>query len=144
MTLYKKWFYEQRLTGCLAAHGRAAGSAISVRVPQPISIHSKSHLGGLAASSRAAIILMVPQSLNTLLVDYWPSQSAAAQAANNLVRCELSAVGLAVLDIMIKRLGVGWCFVVLAVFHGLTFPVLLLLQCKGLAWRQARLVKSVQ
>ncbi|KAK8013148.1 hypothetical protein PG991_009419, partial [Apiospora marii] len=41
-------------------------------------------------------------SLNTLLVDYYPEMSASAQAANNLVRCEMAAAGLAVVDIMIQ------------------------------------------
>lgn len=51
-------------------------------------------------------------------------------------------MGLAVLDIMIKRLGVGWSFVVFAAIHGVTFPVLLLLERKGLTWRQTRLSKT--
>ncbi|KAK7937804.1 uncharacterized protein PG986_014672 [Apiospora aurea] len=45
-------------------------------------------------------------SLNTFLVDYYPDQSASAQAANNLIRCEMAAAGLAVVDTMIQRLGV--------------------------------------
>lgn len=80
--------------------------------------------------------LIRSQSLNTLLVDYHPGRSASAQAANNLVRCELSAAGLAALDTMVTRIGPGWCFVVFAIFHGLTLPALLMLERKGIAWRQ--------
>ncbi|KAK6852097.1 hypothetical protein PG995_012222 [Apiospora arundinis] len=74
-------------------------------------------------------------SLNTLLVDYYPGKSASAQAANNLVRCEMAATGLAVVDIMIQRLGVGWCFVVFAVLHAITLPLIWALERKGIAWR---------
>ncbi|ROV96974.1 hypothetical protein VSDG_04160 [Cytospora chrysosperma] len=75
-------------------------------------------------------------SLNTLMVDYHPDRSASVQAANNLVRCELAAVGLAVLDIMIRKMGPGWCFVVFAILHGVTLPVLFLLERRGIAWRK--------
>ncbi|KUI53189.1 Quinidine resistance protein 3 [Cytospora mali] len=75
-------------------------------------------------------------SLNTLLVDYHPGRSASVQAANNLVRCELAAAGLAVLDVMIRKMGPGWCFVVFAALHGVTLPVLFLLERKGMSWRQ--------
>ncbi|KAI2463007.1 MFS general substrate transporter [Annulohypoxylon bovei var. microspora] len=63
-------------------------------------------------------------SLNTLLVDFHPDRSSSAQAANNLVRCELAAAGLAVLDIMLRALGPGWCFVIFAIIHSLTLPTL--------------------
>ncbi|KAK7990494.1 chloramphenicol resistance protein [Apiospora arundinis] len=73
--------------------------------------------------------------LNTLLVDYYPDKSASAQAANNLVRCEMAAAGLAVVDIMIQRLGVGWCFVVFAALPAVTLPLIWVLERKGVAWR---------
>jgi hypothetical protein len=70
------------------------------------------------------------------MVDYHPDRSASVQAANNLVRCELAAVGLAVLDIMIRKMGPGWCFVVFAILHGVTLPVLFFLERRGMAWRK--------
>ncbi|KAI0376959.1 MFS general substrate transporter [Hypomontagnella monticulosa] len=79
-------------------------------------------------------------SLNTLLVDFHPDQSSSAQAANNLVRCELAAAGLAVLDIMLRRLGAGWCFVIFAVIHSLTLPMLWILGKQGPKWRNQRWV----
>ncbi|KUI67641.1 Quinidine resistance protein 2 [Cytospora mali] len=75
-------------------------------------------------------------SLNTLMVDYHPDRSDSVQAANNLVRCELAAAGLAVLDVMIMKMGPGWCFVVFAALHGVTLPVLFILERRGVAWRQ--------
>lgn len=75
-------------------------------------------------------------SLNTLLVDFHPDRSSSVQAANNLVRCELAAVGLAVLDIMLKALGPGWCFVIFAIIHSLTLPTLWALGRQGPKWRR--------
>ncbi|KAI1407509.1 MFS general substrate transporter [Hypoxylon sp. FL1857] len=75
------------------------------------------------------------QSLNTLLVDFHPQRSSSVQAANNLVRCELAAAGLAVLDIMLRALGPGWCFVTFAVVHSLTLPSLWVLGKQGPNWR---------
>ncbi|KAI0107920.1 MFS general substrate transporter [Hypoxylon sp. NC0597] len=75
-------------------------------------------------------------SLNTLLVDLHPERSSSVQAANNLVRCELGAAGLAVLDPMLRALGPGWCFVVFAIIHGLTLPALWILGKQGPNWRR--------
>ncbi|KAF7561984.1 hypothetical protein G7046_g2152 [Stylonectria norvegica] len=77
-------------------------------------------------------------SINTLLVDYHSDRPSSIQAANNLVRCELAAVGLAVLDIMIQKMGPGWCFVVFAALHLVTLPALWILEHYGLAWRRRR------
>ncbi|KAI1137580.1 MFS general substrate transporter [Hypoxylon sp. FL0543] len=74
-------------------------------------------------------------SLNTLLVDFHPDRSSSAQAANNLVRCELAAAGLAVLDIMLRALGPGWSFIIFAVIHSLTLPALWILGKQGPKWR---------
>ena len=60
------------------------------------------------------------------------------QSANNLVRCELAAVGLAVLDMMLKSLGPGWCFVVFAGTHMTTFAGFILLETVGPSWRSRR------
>jgi hypothetical protein len=46
----------------------------------------------------------------TLLTDLHPKSPASAQAANNIVRCAMAACGLAVLQIIIDKIGVGWCF----------------------------------
>ncbi|KAI0886352.1 MFS general substrate transporter [Annulohypoxylon maeteangense] len=74
-------------------------------------------------------------SLNILLVDLHPDRSSSAQAANNLVRCEFAAIGLAVLEPMLRALGPGWCFVIFALIHSLTLPALWILGEKGLKWR---------
>ncbi|OTA58874.1 MFS general substrate transporter [Hypoxylon sp. EC38] len=75
-------------------------------------------------------------SLNTLLVDFHPERSSSVQAANNLVRCELGAAGLAVLDPMLRALRPGWCFVIFAIIHSLTLPALWILGKRGPNWRR--------
>ncbi|KAI0156849.1 MFS general substrate transporter [Xylariaceae sp. FL1272] len=77
-------------------------------------------------------------SLNTLLVDLHPECPSTAQAACNFVRCELAAGYLAALDALIRRLGAGWCFVLLAGIEALIFPLLITLQRQGLLWRQSK------
>ncbi|KAI5921826.1 putative MFS transporter [Camillea tinctor] len=76
--------------------------------------------------------------LNTLLLDYWPGRGASVQAANNLVRCELAAAGLAVLDVMLRNMGPGWCFIVFAGIHVVTLAGFVMLELKGLSWRSRR------
>ncbi len=76
------------------------------------------------------------QSLNTLLVDLHPNQPASMQAVNNLFRCELAAGSLAALDVMLRSLGAGWCFVVFAALHLVTLPLFWVMERRGLGWRQ--------
>ena len=47
----------------------------------------------------------------------------------------LAAAGLAVLDIVLVKLGPGLCFVVFAALHGITFPIFLVLESRGPIWR---------
>ncbi|KAK9418706.1 putative Major facilitator superfamily domain-containing protein [Seiridium unicorne] len=83
-------------------------------------------------------------SLNTLLVDIHQDCPSTAQAACNFVRCELAAGYLAALDALIRSLGSGWCFVLLAVIEFMLVPMLLLLQWRGMQWRQARAARRLK
>ncbi|MCJ1383420.1 hypothetical protein MMC17_006534 [Xylographa soralifera] len=74
----------------------------------------------------------------TLLVDLYPRSPATAQASNNIVRCFMSAGGLALLQILIDRLGVGWCFTLFAGLCSLTIPMVLAEKKWGMQWRAAR------
>ncbi|KAJ5185118.1 Major facilitator superfamily domain general substrate transporter [Penicillium cf. griseofulvum] len=61
----------------------------------------------------------------TLLTDLNPKSPAAAQAANNIVRCSLAGAGLAFLQSCLDATGPGWTF---TLFGGLCMA------CLGLAW----------
>ncbi|KAK2769929.1 hypothetical protein FQN53_005813 [Emmonsiellopsis sp. PD_33] len=75
-------------------------------------------------------------SLNALLVDFHPHQPSAIQGASNFVRCELAAGGIALLDLLLRTLGPGWCFTVFASLHVITLPALWVLEACGLSWRK--------
>ncbi|OQE46852.1 hypothetical protein PENCOP_c001G03016 [Penicillium coprophilum] len=61
----------------------------------------------------------------TLLTDLNPKSPAAAQAANNIVRCSLAGAGLAFLQSCLDAMGPGWTF---TLFGGLCMA------CLGVAW----------
>lgn len=48
--------------------------------------------------------------VTTLVVDLHPANGSAATSALNLVRCLMAAVGVAVLDYMQLRMGIGGCY----------------------------------
>ncbi|KAI0205356.1 major facilitator superfamily domain-containing protein [Astrocystis sublimbata] len=57
-------------------------------------------------------------------------------AASNLVRAELAAGGLALLDVVLRGIGAGWTFFLFAVVGLISVPGLYVLQLKGMKWRQ--------
>jgi len=77
-------------------------------------------------------------ALSTLLVDIHPNSPSTAQAASNFIRCEVAAGGLAVLDLLLQKLGPGWTFVLFATTGLLSIPCLYILLRQGLSWRQKR------
>lgn len=79
--------------------------------------------------------------LSTLLVDLYPQSPATATAANNLVRCFMGAGGTGIVDIMVRRMGRGWCFTFLALVCTATMPLLLVSMKWGPGWREERAVR---
>lgn len=80
--------------------------------------------------------------LNTLLVDLYPTKSATATAANNLVRCLMGAAGTAVILQMINGMGRGWCFTFIGAVVMITSPLLWVVTKWGPKWREARRAKD--
>lgn len=82
--------------------------------------------------------LTVPPSFNALtnlIVDIFPEAPATAAAANNLVRCLFGAVATAVIDFMLKGMGIGGCFTFLAGLMLICLPWLKLIEKRGPRWR---------
>lgn len=78
----------------------------------------------------------------TLLTDLNPGRSSTVQASYNLVRCGLTAAGIAALDAMIRGVGVGWCFSILGIFGMVCVPLLYVLKRNGKDWRALKVEKD--
>ena len=74
----------------------------------------------------------------TLLTDLNPRNPALAQASSNIIRCALSAGGLATLQKMISSMGPGWTFTIFSVLCLLTAPMILAEVRWGFSWRGER------
>jgi hypothetical protein len=119
----------------LLASRRAAGAAVSYRFYKSGQLYGTFTHGEVFPAGHSQLTVM-KQSLNALLVDLHPNHPSAIQALNNFFRCELAAGGLAVLDVMRRSLGPGWCFVVFAALHLATLPVFWVMERHGLTWRR--------
>lgn len=62
--------------------------------------------------------------IQTLLVDLFPDKSASSNACLNLSRCLICAAGLAAVDSMVRHIGAGGAFAVMAVICLLTWVFL--------------------
>lgn len=77
-------------------------------------------------------------SLTTLLADIFPDRVSTASAAQNLLRCLLGAVGAAVVDSMLVRMGLGWCFTFVSLLMVAAVSLLWFEYVWGMGWRQKR------
>ena len=82
--------------------------------------------------------------LTTLIVDLYPQSPSTATAALNLVRCLLSAVGTAVIQLIIDAMGLGWCFTFLALLVLAASPGLWVVRKWGPKWREQRFVRELK
>ena len=83
-------------------------------------------------------------SLSVILVDLYPQSPATAAAGNNFMRCLMGAGATALIDIMIYRMGRGWCFTFIGLVCAGTSPLLLLELKFGRGWREERRVRIEQ
>ncbi|KAK3498705.1 major facilitator superfamily domain-containing protein [Neurospora crassa] len=75
---------------------------------------------------------------STLMVDLYPGASASASAVNNLVRCLIGAVGVALVQFIIDAIGAGLTFLLLAIVTAAFTPLLWLEWRFGERWRRER------
>ena len=74
--------------------------------------------------------------MSILMVDSYPGRPATATAANNLIRCLLGAVAIAVLAPLIKAIGIGWTATFFSgLYVAFTLAVWWLMK-KGPQWRR--------
>ena len=85
------------------------------------------------------------QSFSTLLVDIFPETPSTASAAGNIARCALSAVAVAVLQLLIDAIGKGWVFSLLGLLSGGGGLIAMVALRKwGMNWRRIRREKPAQ
>ncbi|TFK77325.1 MFS general substrate transporter [Pluteus cervinus] len=90
------------MVGCSAGYGWCIQKGVNLAAPLILQV-----LVGLLAISA-----MNP--VQTLMIDLVPKQSSSVTACNNLVRCTLSAVIVALVDVIIQAVGTGWTYVIMS------------------------------
>lgn len=93
----------------------------------------------IAATSNA--VFAVNQ---TLVSDLCPGKGASATAINNLVRCSLGAIGVAVIEGMIASWGPGASFLILALLVIVVAPLAVANLLWGMQWRGERMAKKLR
>lgn len=117
-------------TVCMIAYGWVMGRRVNLAAPVILMFFSGWSLNATS------------QVLNALMVDIWPGRSAAATAANNLMRCELGAAASAAINPMQEAMGWGWAYTTLALISVAASPILWLMTRYGIKWRQRRARKE--
>lgn len=84
----------------------------------------------IAAASNAIFALN-----QTLVTDLCPGKGASSTAINNLVRCSLGAVGVALVETMLAIVGPGVAFLGLALIVVICMPLVVVNWCWGMEWR---------
>ncbi|KAH6606338.1 major facilitator superfamily domain [Trichoderma cornu-damae] len=80
-------------------------------------------------------------SMNLLLVDLYPDSPSTASAANNLTRCLMAAGGSAVIEPMIRAMGIGWAYTFTGLLIIAMSPTLFIVTRHGPVWREERRVR---
>jgi MFS family permease len=129
-----KYAPEKRLPVQLVGFGIAgAGKAL-----YGWGVHAKIHpgftlLGSALAAMGTAIIFVTSTSFQT---ECDPSQAASLVALAGLLRNLAAAVGSVVMDVLVQKMGYGWCFTGLAIIDGLCVPGIILIMKKGEEFRE--------
>lgn len=79
---------------------------------------------------------------STLLIDLYPNKAATATAGNNITRCLLGAGATAVIEPMLRAMGIGWCYTFVALVMLATTPLFFILIQRGPGWREERRLRE--
>ncbi|SCU93819.1 LAME_0F05094g1_1 [Lachancea meyersii CBS 8951] len=131
--------------GILAPEARISWNVVTAVVCFPISLliigwcldkkqHWVTPLVGTALFGFAS--MMTIGATVSYLVDSLPGKGATGVALNNLIRQVLAAVAVFVTEPMLKGMGTGWAFTMLAIIVVAASSVLLILKMKGDYWRE--------
>ncbi|KAJ6127758.1 hypothetical protein N7471_008975 [Penicillium samsonianum] len=89
-------------------------------------------------------ITAVYNVMNILIVDLYYETPATVMAANNLVRCFLGAGAAAMVNPLIKRIGVQWTYCFVSGAIALVIPVLGVVYVQGWEWRKKQAETDAQ
>ncbi|CEP61207.1 Qdr3p LALA0_S02e09142g [Lachancea lanzarotensis] len=136
--------YKQK-HGFLAPEARISWNVVTAAVSFPISLlifgwcldkkqHWVTPLVGTALFGFAS--MMTIGATVSYLVDSLPGKGATGVALNNLIRQMFAATAVFVTEPMLKGMGVGWAFTMLAFIVIAASSVLVILKIKGDYWRE--------
>lgn len=87
---------------------------------------------------------VIHQIYSALIVDIFPTRAGTAGASNNICRCTLSAVAVAVLQPVVEAIGYSWMFTLLGLVEGIgSISAVYALRRWGWEWRKKRDGKSI-
>lgn len=87
-------------------------------------------------------VMTIMNTTQTLLVDLLPAQGSSVTACNNLVRCAFGAACVSVVDLILKGVGVGWTYTILALISLSTSPMIWLILWLGPRSRAKRRARN--
>lgn len=131
--------------GTLAPEARISWNVVTAVISFPISLlifgwcldkkqHWVTPLVGTALFGYAS--MMTIGATVAYLVDSLPGRGATGVALNNLIRQAFAATAVFVTEPMLKGMGPGWAFTMLAILVTAASSVLVLLKVKGDHWRE--------
>ena len=104
-----------------------------------VTYHAHPSIPLVLQSLIGTICTIILQVFNTLLVDIFPENPSTAAASGNITRCGLSAVAIVVVDPLVRAMGYGWFFTMVAVINSTSGgTAILLIRRYGMCWRQKR------
>lgn len=81
-------------------------------------------------------------SMQTLIVDLFPTQGSSVTAANNLVRCLLGAATVSVITLITNAIGPGWTYTLCGGICLFMTPITLIELKMGPRWRKQRIERE--
>lgn len=106
-------------------------------------VDAQTHIAALLVLTFVMALFLTAcyNSMNLLLVDLYPNSPSTASAANNLTRCLMAAGGSAVIEPMIRAMGIGWAYTFVGLVSVTMSPMLYVVTRYGPGWREERRVR---
>ncbi|KAI0068153.1 MFS general substrate transporter [Artomyces pyxidatus] len=123
--------YTAIFSACVIGYGWCLESKVSIAVPLVLQFFI------------GFTFIGVMNTTQTLLVDILPSQGSSVSACNNLVRCNLGAALVSVINLILNALGTGWTYVLLGGVCIVLSPLIYVPIRWGPIWRKQRRLRAL-